>query len=274
MIDQRRGSRRGRDVAADHLNLRKTPLHRLHAIEHALRMPVRGVDDDDVDAGRDQCLDTRFGVLPRSDRGADAQAPEFVLAGARMLGGFQDVLDGDETAQLMLAIDDEHPFQAVAVHERLRRFEIGALRHGHELLRPRHDLRNRLIEIRLEAQVAVGDDPDDLPPLDDRQSGNSMLVGERQHLAHRHRGWNRDRILDDAAFEALDLRDLRCLPRRRHVLVDDAKAPFLRDRDRQAGLGHRVHGRGKQRDIERNRACEAGGERNVAGNDAGVGRNE
>ena len=72
----------------------------LHAIEHALRMPVRGIDHDHVDAGRDQRLDALIGALAHADRRADAQLPELVLAGIRMLGRFQDVLDRDQAAQL------------------------------------------------------------------------------------------------------------------------------------------------------------------------------
>ena len=76
--------------------------------------------------------------------------------------------------------------------------------------------------------------------------------------AHRHRRRDRDRILDHAAFEALDLRDFGGLPRRRHVLVHDADAAFLRDGDREARFGDRVHRRGQQRDVQRDRAGEAG----------------
>ena len=70
------------------------------AVEHALRMAVRRVDDDHVDARRDQRLDALLGVAAGADRGADAQPAELVLARVRMLGRLQDVLDGDEPAQL------------------------------------------------------------------------------------------------------------------------------------------------------------------------------
>ena len=61
-----------------------------------------------------------------------------------------------------------------------------------------------------------------------------------------------------------------CL-RRRHVLVDDAEAALLRDGDGEARLGHRVHRRRDERDVERDRAGEAGLEGDVAGNDEGMG---
>ncbi len=61
-------------------------------------MTVRSVDDDDVDAGGDQRLDALIGVSGGADRGADAELAELVLAGVRMLGRLEDVLDGDQAA--------------------------------------------------------------------------------------------------------------------------------------------------------------------------------
>jgi hypothetical protein len=53
------------------------------AIEHALRMAVRGVDHDHVDAGLNQRgIDARLGVAAGADRGADPQALLGVLAAA------------------------------------------------------------------------------------------------------------------------------------------------------------------------------------------------
>ena len=124
----------GRDVAADHLHLRIALLDPSHAIEHTLRMTVRRVDDDDVDAGRDERLDALVGVAAGADGGADAQAPELVLAGERVLGRLQDVLDGDEPAQFVRRVDDEHALETVAVHQRLRVLEIGAFGNGDELV--------------------------------------------------------------------------------------------------------------------------------------------
>ena len=53
-------------------------------------MPVRGVDDDDVDARRDQRLDALLVVGRDADRRADAQPAVLVLArvaGARSISG-------------------------------------------------------------------------------------------------------------------------------------------------------------------------------------------
>ena len=56
---------------------------RVDRVEHALRMAVRGIDDDDVDAGVDQRLGALEAVIADAGRGGDAQAALLVLAGVR-----------------------------------------------------------------------------------------------------------------------------------------------------------------------------------------------
>ena len=63
-------------------------------------------------------------------------------------------------------------------------------------------------------------------------------------------GRQRDGIENDAVGRALDLVDLLGLLLDRHVLVDDADAAFLGQGDRHLVLGHRVHRRAEQRNVE------------------------
>ena len=84
-----------------------------------------------------------------------------------------------------------------------------------------------------------------------------MLFRQRKHLTHAHRRWNRDRILDDTALKALDLRNLRGLLLRRHVLVHDTHAAFLGDCDGKACFGYGIHRRRQQRDVQRDALGEA-----------------
>ena len=95
-VDQRLGGLGGRHVAGDHLNAVRQLLDARHRLQHAARMPVRGVDDDQVAAGRHQQLGALEAVLADRRRGGDAQAPLGVLGGVRVLLRLLDVLDGDE----------------------------------------------------------------------------------------------------------------------------------------------------------------------------------
>ncbi len=233
-------------------------------------MAVRRIDDDDVDAGADQRFDALVGVAAGAHGSADAQAAELVLARVRMLDALEDVLHRDEAAKLHVAVDDEHALEAVAMHEALGDLDVRAFGHRHEAIALGHDVRHRLVEVRLEAQVAVGHDADDAMPLDDRKSRDAVPLRQCHHLAHRHRRRDGDGVLDHAALEALHLGDLGRLPRRRHVLVHYADAAFLRDRDGEPRLGDRVHGGRHERDVERDAAGEARLERDVARYDEGV----
>ena len=160
------------------------------------------------------------------------------------------------------------------VHQRFRRLEIFAFADGDQPVTARHDIADGLIEIGFETQVTIGDDADDVASLDDGQPGDASLLRQRDHFADRHVGRNRDRILDDARFEALDLRDFRRLLFGREILVDDTQAAFLRHGDGEVRFGHGIHRRGEERDVEGESAGEAGGEADFAGNDARVSRNQ
>jgi hypothetical protein len=272
MVDERARAVGGADIAADHLDLRKALLDPLHPVEHALRVAVRGVDHQHVDPRLHQRRDALVGVFSHADRGADAQLAVRILAGVRVLALLQDVLHGDQAEQMEIVVDHQHALEAVAVQQ-LHRFLAGrAFAHRDQLLLRRHDRLDRLVELGLEAQVAVGNDADHLPAvLHHREAGDLVLALQGDHVAHRHLGRNGHRVAQHAGLEALDLEHLGGLPLGIHVLVDDADAAFLRDGDRQARLGHRVHRRGHQRQVQVELPGEAGFERNFTRQDARVG---
>ena len=160
------------------------------------------------------------------------------------------------------------------VHQAARLFQAGILLDGDQPLARCHDVLDRLIQIILEAQIAIGDDADYQLALHHRQTGNLVLARQTDHAAHRHVRRDRDGILDHAAFESLDLGDLGRLCLGRHILVDDADAALLRQRDRQARLGDGIHRRGQQRNVQIDVAGKLGAQADFARQHIGVGRNE
>ena len=82
-------------------------------------MAVRGVDDDQIDAGIDQPLGAGEAVVADGRRGGDAQAPLLVLAGVGVEHRLFDVLDGDEADAAIVVVDDEQLLDAVLVQEAL-----------------------------------------------------------------------------------------------------------------------------------------------------------
>ena len=190
-----------------------------------------------------------------------------VLAGVRKIRGLLDVLDRDHAAQLEGIVDHQHLFDAMLVQQVHDLLLARVLAHGDQTLLGGHHAGDRGVVVRLEPQVTTGDDTDQLGAIDDRHARNAVLAGQVQHLLNRRRRRHRDRIIDHTRLEFLDLAHFTRLIGRRHILVDDAQSALLRQRDRQPGLGHRIHRRRQQRDVESNFARQRGGEVNLARQD-------
>ncbi len=133
-------------------------------------MSMRSVDDDDIHAGFNQETDALLRAFADPDRRTHTQAPELILAGKRVFGGLQNVLDGDQAAQFEIFIHDQHPFQPVLVQQAHRFLDADPFLHGHQPVARRHDVLHGLIEIAFETQIAVGHDADHFRPIDDRAS--------------------------------------------------------------------------------------------------------
>src|SRR5690606_15432659 len=108
VIDQRARRRGGRDIAADDLDVREVALDPLDALEHALRMAVRGVDHDHVHAGFDQQFGALFRAFADADGRAHAQLAVFVLARERIFARLENVFDGNETGQITPFVHHQH----------------------------------------------------------------------------------------------------------------------------------------------------------------------
>ena len=114
--------------------------------------------------------------------------------------------------------------------------------------------RDRLQRIVGEAHVAIGQDaaePRRLAAgaaLDDRNAGNAMPAHQRQRVGQRFVGENGDRIDHHAALVALDLAHLLGLFGGLEIAMDDADAAGLGHGDGEPRLGHRIHGRGDDRE--------------------------
>ena len=232
-------------------------------------MAVRGIHHQHVDAGLDQAHHALVGgAAADADRRTDAQAPVGVLAGVRVALGLEDVLRGDHAAQAEGVIDHQHLLDAVAVQQLLDVGEVGALEHRHQLALARHDRGDRLVQVGREAHVATGDDADQLAlAVQHRHAGEIALDGQADQVADGAGGVDGDRLAHHAALEALHGADLFGLLLGRHVLVHDADAALLGDRDRELGLGDRVHGRRHQGDVEGDLAGQAGLELDVLRHD-------
>jgi hypothetical protein len=211
-------------------------------------MAVRGVDHEHVDARLDQrpTRSSVSGVVPTA-----APTRRRPARPCRRWGraGLLDVLDGDHAAQLERVVDHQHLLDAVLVQQ--AEHLVGTA--------PSRTVTSRsfgvmtdetgCVEVGLEAQVAAGDDADQIaacrrPPARRRcRARGSARCTSRMVV-----GRNGDRIDDTPLSNFLTIRTFAGLLLDRHVLVDDADAALLGHRDRQARLGDGVHRGRDERD--------------------------
>ena len=159
---------------------------------HAGAVAVRGVDDEHVDAGRDQQLGALLGAVADADRGADAQLAVRVARGVGEAGLLGDVLDGHQAAQLERVVDDEHALELLAVHQRLALGERRAFAHADQAFARRHDLActgaSRRVSKRRSRLVTM---PTTILPCSTGKPEMPRALDELDHLAHRHLGRRR-----------------------------------------------------------------------------------
>ena len=69
-------------------------------------MAVRGVHTNRIDADRDQRTDPFEQIRSYTDRRADDEPTEFVLAGVRVIGHFRNITERNQTDKFLFGIDD------------------------------------------------------------------------------------------------------------------------------------------------------------------------
>ena len=197
--------------------------------------------------------------------GGDAQPPLLVLAGVRIGDRLLDVLHGDQADAAILRVDHQQLLDAVLVQQPLGLVLADAFADGDQAVLG-HQFGHALPQIGGEAHVAVGQDADELAgcalplPPPSTTGTPEMLFSfiSASASASVALGMDGERIDHHAGFELLDLAHLGGLLVRLEVAVQDADAAGLRHGDRHLVFGHRIHGRGDDRQIERDRAGDAG----------------
>src|SRR5262249_14656349 len=113
-----------------------------------------------------------------------------------------------------------------------------------------------LVVVVEEAQIAPRQNPFQVSVHGDGHAADVVLLHDPPGRAHRFVRRQRDRVGDDAVLAALYLVHLAGLLLDGHVLVNDADAAFLSERDGQLTFRDRVHGRGDDGNIEADIAGE------------------
>ncbi len=240
-------------------------LDALDPVEHIAGMAVGGIHHQHVDTGGNQCVDPLVGLGAGAHGGAHPEPALLVLAGVGELFGLVDILDGNQAAQVEPVVDHQHLFDAVPVQQRLDLVGFRAFVNSDQPVFAGHDRGNPGIQVGLETDVAAGDNTHQFAVLEYGYAGNIVGLGQRQQVADGGVGVDTDGILDHAALVFLDGPDFQGLILHAHALVDDTDTALLGQGDGQAGLGHCVHCRRHQGDVQGNIPGEAGPQADVLG---------
>ena len=265
-IDQRLGRFRRRHITGNDLNGVGNLLRALNRLRHRDGVAMRGVYDHAVDARFDQ----RF--RPLKARIADGrgrrhtQAPGRILGGVRVHGCLVHVLHGQQADTAIVIIHDDQPLDPVLVKQAASLFIRCVHLHRDDFLR--HQIGDRFRHVFGKARVTIGDDAHHLArAVHHRNAGKAGALLQFVEIAQAGRRRNRHRVHHHAALILLHHRHFTGLLLDGEIAVDHADAPGLRHGNRQARLGHRVHRRRDQRDVQRNGFGQEGGNINVSGHD-------
>ena len=171
-------------------------------------------------------------------------------------------------------VDDEKFFDAMLLQNRFGLLERRADGHGDERLR-RHHFGDGDVVARLEAEVAVGDDADEMPVfIDDGHAADLVTLHHGQRLRDGAVGANRHGINDHARLRAFHFIDLFRLPRDGEIFVNHADAALLRNRNRERGFGDGIHRRRAERNAQRDAARKLRRSVGFGGQHVGAGGNQ
>ena len=220
-------------------------------------MAVRRVDRDHVHLAAHQFLSALEEIARGSDGRASAQAALLVLGGVRVFQLFLDVLNGDESLQVVMLVNHQELFHAMPMQDFLGLFERSAHRDGDQVFL-RHHVLDRQIEARFEAQIAVRQNAHELTVARNRNAGDAIALHKRKGVGDLFFGRDGDRVHDHAAFTALYAVHLFGLPRDGHVAVNEADAALLCERNGEVRFGNGIHRRADDGNVQRNTAGEFG----------------
>ena len=171
-----------------------------------------------------------------------------------MLGEIINIAHGDQTSEAPVVIDEQQLLNAAAIQNRLGKRWRCVSRRGHQLIFGHHVLDARLSRMIYKANVAPGQDANHARAagaiFGHRKSADAVFTHQLLSALHGVRGRKRDGIGNDSVLCSLDFLNLERLSLRRNIFVDDADAALLSQCNGERRLGHRVHGRRDQRDIQ------------------------
>ena len=272
-VDQRQRALVSGHVAGHQGHIREGLFHVAHRFQNARRVSVRRVDGQHVHA-RPHELRRAFQIVARGSYGSGhAQTAFFILAGVGVFQFFLDVLDRDQALQVVLIVNHQQLLHAVHMQYLFGLFKRGADGNGNQVLLGHH-VADGDVGTGFKAQIAIGKNAHKPMTLRHRHAGDFVAPHHFKRVAYHLVRANGDRIHNHAALRAFHFVNLAGLIGDGQIAMDNADAALLRHGDGHARLGHSIHGRGKQRSVQRNIASQLGLRADLHGHHVTVGRHQ
>ena len=210
---------------------------------------MRGIDHEHIHARRSQAFNAFLAVAARANRRAHAQTFIFIFTGQRIFARTAQILDRHQPLEGEVIIHQQHFFNAIFMQQGLDFLSAGVFAGGHQSVLRGHHLAHRDIVFHI-AQIAAGDDADQLAVFQHGQTGEFMFAGNLAHFAHARIRRGGERIANHARFKALHFAHFGGLLRGRHIFVNHRHTTQLRHGNGETRFGNGIHSGGKQGDIE------------------------
>ena len=171
----------GADVAGQEIDFRQRRLDLPDGFDHAGRVSVSAVDGQQVDLGSHQFLRALQEVAGRADGRAHAQAAVIVFGRGGILQALLNVFDRDQAFEVVGVVDHQQLLDAMLMQDGLGIVQRGADRNRDQVLLGHH-FADGNVGAGFEAEIAVGEDADQLLVLGDRHAGDAIVPHQLQRF--------------------------------------------------------------------------------------------
>ncbi len=214
---------------------------------------MRGVDQQNINTGGNQRINTLFITCACTNRSTHAQTTMLIFTGVRFTFCFLEIFYGDHAEKMEAVINNQRFLNTFFVHfckHNITRFTFA---YGYQTLFRRHVNANRLAEVGNKAYVTASDDTDQFVVFRyNRVACKAITLGQFFHFTQRG-GWQYGLwIGHHARFVFFHTFNFFSLALDGHVFVDKTDAAFLSQGNCQACFRHGVHCRREHRNVQAN----------------------